>query len=60
MMLTRMLDVKANFKYKYNNLECDISNVEDNTQPLFSWKKYQDLNENIKGERLKKILKDNE
>ena len=59
MILTRMIDVKANFKNKYSNLECDICNVEDNTQHIFSCKKYEDLNGNIKGNTLQKILKDN-
>ena len=28
MMLTRMIDVKANYKNKYRNLECEICRVE--------------------------------
>ena len=31
MMLTRMIDVKANFKNKYRNLECEICKIEGNT-----------------------------
>ena len=57
MMLTGMIDVKANFKNKYNNLECEICNVKDNTQHIFSCKKYQDLNENIILKKSWKIMK---
>ena len=39
MMLTRMIDVKANFKNKYRNLECEICRIEENTQHLFKCKK---------------------
>ena len=56
MMLTRMIDVKANFKNKYRNLECEICRVEENTQHLFKCKKYHGLNENIKGETLSEVL----
>ena len=59
MMLTRMIDVKANFKNKYKNLECEICKVEENTQHLFKCKKYHDLNAKIKGETLQEILKNN-
>ena len=38
MMLTRMIDVKANFKNKYRNLECEICRVEENTQHLLNAK----------------------
>ncbi len=43
MMLTRMIDVKANFKYKYKKLECETCKVEENTQHLFKCKRYQKL-----------------
>ena len=61
MMLTRMIDIKANFKNKYRNrnLECEICSVEDNTQHLFKCKRYHDLNEKIKGETLPEVLKNN-
>ena len=59
MMLTRMIDVKANFKNKYRNLECEICGIEDNTQHLFKCKRYQELNERIKGETLQEILRNN-
>ena len=61
MMVTRMIDVKSNFKNKYRNLglECEICKVEENTQHLFKCKKYYDLNEKIKGETLQEILKNN-
>ena len=59
MMLTRMIDVKANFKNKYRNLECEICRVEENTQHLFKCKKYHGLNENIKGETLSEVLQKN-
>ena len=61
MMLTRMIDIKANFKNKYinRNLECEICNMEDNTQHLFKCKRYHDLNEKIKGETLPEVLKNN-
>ena len=59
MMLTRMIDVKANFKNKYRNLECEICRVEENTQHLFKCKKYHGLNENIKGETLPEVLQKN-
>ena len=59
MMLTRMIDIKANFKNKYKTLECDICRVEDNTQHLFKCKKYEELNGKIKGESLQEILRKN-
>ena len=59
MMLTRMVDVKANYKNKYKNLECETCKVEENTQHIFKCKKYHDLNGKIKGETLQEILKNN-
>ena len=59
MMLTRMIDVKANFKNKYRNLECEMCKVEENTQHLFKCKKYQEVNERIKGESLQEVLRNN-
>ena len=59
MMITRMINVKANYKNKYRNLECEICKVEENTEHLFKCKKYQDLNGKIKGEALQEILKNN-
>ena len=59
MMLTRIIDVKANYKNKYRNLECEICKVEENTEHLFKCKKYHDLNEKIKGETLQEILINN-
>ena len=56
MMLTRMIDVKANYKNKYRNLECEICRIEENTQHLFKCKKYHDLNRNIKGELSQKYI----
>ena len=54
-----MIDVKANFKNKYRNLECEICRVEENTQHLFKCKKYHGLNENIEGETLSEVLQKN-
>ena len=59
MMITRMIDVKANYKNKYRSLECETCKVEENTQHLFKCKKYHDLNEKIRGETLQEILKNN-
>ena len=59
MMITRMIDVKANYKNKYRNLECEICKVEENTEHLFKCKKYLDLNEKIKGETLQEVLRNN-
>ena len=59
MMLTRMIDVKTNFKNKYKNLECDVCKTEENTHHIFKCKKYQDVNEKIKGESIKEVLKNN-
>ena len=59
MMLTRMIDVKANFKNKYKNLECDTCKVEENTHHLFKCERYHDLNRNIKGETLQEVLNNN-
>ena len=39
MMLTRMIDVKANFKNKHRNLECDTYLVDENIQLLFTCNK---------------------
>ena len=58
MMLTRMIDVKTNFKNNHRNLECEICPTED-THHLFKCKKYQDLNKNIKGETLQAVIKNN-
>ena len=44
MVLTRIIDVKANFKNKYRSLECEIYRVEENKQHLFKCKKYHGLN----------------
>ena len=59
MMLTRMIDVKANFKNKYKNLECEVCKVEENTQHLFKCKRYQDLNGKIEGETLQEVIRNN-
>ena len=59
MMVTRMIDVKANYKNKYKNLECEKCKVEENTHHLFKCKRYHDLNEKIKGETLQEILRNN-
>ena len=59
MMITRMIDVKANYKNKYRSLECETCKVEETTQHLFKCKKYHDLNEKIRGEILQEILKNN-
>ena len=59
MMITRMIDVKANFKNKYRNIECEICKVEENTEHLFKCQKYIDLNEKIRGGTLQEILKIN-
>ena len=59
MMLTRMIDIKANFKNKYKNLECDVCKVEENTQHLFKCKRYQDLNGKIEGETLQEVIRIN-
>ena len=59
MMLTRMIDVKSNFKNKYKNLDCETCSVEENTQHLFKCKKYQDLNRKIKGETIQEVLRNN-
>merc|ERR1712240_725378 len=59
MIITRMIDVKANFKNKYRNIECEICKVEENTEHLFKCQKYLDLNEKIRGGTLQEILKIN-
>ena len=59
MMITRMIDVKANYKNNYKSLECEICKVEENTHHLFKCKTYHDLNEKIKGETLQEVLKYN-
>ena len=59
MMLTRMIEVKANYKNKYKSLECEICKVEENTLHLFKCKAYNDLNKKIKGETIQEILKYN-
>lgn len=59
MMLTRMIDVKTNFKNNHRNLECEICQTEEDTHHLFKCKKYQDLNKNIKGETLQAVIKNN-
>ena len=59
MMLTRMIEVKANFKNKYKSLECETCKVEENTNHLFKCERYHDLNRNIKGETLQEVLKYN-
>merc|ERR1711915_225163 len=59
MLITRMIDVKANYKNKYRNIECEICKVEENTEHLFKCQKYIDLNEKIRGGTLQEILKIN-
>ena len=59
MMLTRMIDVKTNFKNNHRNLECETCQTEENTYHLFKCKKYQDLSKNIKGETLQSVIKEN-
>merc|ERR1711962_838845 len=59
MMITRMIDVKANFKNKYRNIECEICKVEESVEHLFKCQKYHDLNEKIKGETLQEVLRNN-
>ena len=54
MMITRMIDVKANYKNKYRNLECEICKVKENIEHLFKCKKYHDLNEKTKEKHSKK------
>ena len=44
MMITRMIDIKANYKNKHKSLECNTCGTEDNTLHLFKCKRYQDLN----------------
>ena len=59
MMLTRMIDVKTNFKNNHKNLECETCKTEENTHHLFKCTKYQDLSKNIKGETLQSVIKNN-
>ena len=59
MMLTRMIDVKTNFKNNHKNLECETCKTEENSHHLFKCTKYQDLNKNIKGETLQSVIKNN-
>ena len=60
MMITRMIDVKANFKNKYKNLECNVCKMEDNTLHLFKCTKYKDLNESIQGETFEELIRSND
>ena len=60
MMITRMVDVKDNYKNKYKNLGCEICKVEENTEHLFKCKKWHDLNEKIKGGTLQEVLRNNQ
>ena len=57
--MTRMIDVKTNFKNNHRNLECETCQTEENTHHLFKCKKYHDLNKNIKGETLQAIIENN-
>ena len=59
MMLTRMIDVKANYKNKYKTLQCETCGVEENTLHLFKCKKYHDISEKADGETLEEILQKN-
>ena len=59
MMITRMIDVKANYKNKHKSLECNTCRTEDNTLHLFKCTRYQDLNRKIKGETIQEILRKN-
>ena len=59
MMLTRMIDVKSNFKNNHRNLECETCQTEENTHHLFKCRKYQDLSKDIKGETLQSVIKNN-
>ena len=59
MMLSRMIEVKSNFKNKYRTLECETCCVEENTQHLFKCNKYLNMNKKFKGESLEDIIKKN-
>ena len=59
MMLTRMIDIKSNYKNKYKNIECETCKIEENTLHLFKCKKYLDMNKEFKGETLQEIITKN-
>ena len=56
MMMTRMIDVKTNFKNNHRNLECETYQTVNNTHHLFKCKKYQDLNKNINEKTLQLVI----
>ena len=60
MMLTRMIDVKANYKNQYKILDCQTCKVKANAHHLFKCERYHYLNRNIKGETLQEVLKNND
>ena len=39
MMLTRMIDIKSNYKNKYKNIECETCNIAENTLHQFRYNK---------------------
>ena len=59
MMLTRMVDLKSNYKNRYKNLDCETCIVGENTLNLFKCKKYLNMNKEFKGNTLKKIITKN-
>ena len=56
-MIARMIDGKTNFKNKYKSLECETCKVEENTNHLFKYERYHDLNRSIKGKTHQEVLK---
>merc|ERR1711915_984680 len=59
MMLTRMIDIKSNYKNKYKNIDCETCNIEENTLHLFKCKKYLHMNKEFKGETVQEIITKN-
>ena len=39
MMITRMVEIKSNYKNKYKNIECETCNIAENTLHQFKYNK---------------------
>ena len=51
MMITRMVQIKSNYKNKYKNIECETCNIEENTLHLFKCKKAHKYEQRIQRKR---------
>ena len=60
MMKSGMLDIRGNFKSKYEgNIQCKACNEEENTQHLFKCEKYKKYWSKLRGRNINEFIKQN-